>query len=145
MELFEKQEINQWLASPHNPESLVRKVYCVIIIATACRGGEVNDLRYCSVERINNMLSRITFRQKRMSVIGELENDILAAYLNAFPDNLKSGKLFKKLSWSNPSDGTPLLIRGTGCIIGKITMANYCKDIAKYLGLPEPDRFTGKL
>jgi Phage integrase family len=125
-------------------------VFCIIGLAFAARGGESNALLHSSVKKVSLILTLIRYRRLKQRgqlagpaiahITGVTENRIVAEYMALFNDEQKVGKFFKKLKWSTDA---VQVIQATKIVVGKNKMADYCKDIARYLGLPNPNSYTG--
>lgn len=81
----------------------------------------------------------IGFDASNTSVITEeLEVACIDRYIASFPKNERQGRFFRKLRATD--NGRRLL--GLKVIIGKNKVADFSKDVARAIGLPDPERFT---
>jgi len=78
---------------------------------------------------------------KNALITGKIEVDCLKLYLSTFESGMKDaadGRLWRKLTFTKQGK-----LVATKQKVGKNTIAEYGKDIAKYLQLPEPEKYTG--
>ena len=78
---------------------------------------------------------------KNALITGKIEVDCLKLYLSTFESGMKDaadGRLWCKLTFTK--QGKLVAAKQK---VGKNTIAEYGKDIAKYLQLPEPEKYTG--
>ena len=78
---------------------------------------------------------------KNALITGKIEVDCLKLYLSTFESGMKDaadGRLWRKLTFTK--QGKLVAAKQK---VGKNTIAEYGKDIAKYLQLPEPEKYTG--
>ena len=144
----------RFMECPNNEHNMPLKMFSVTAIAFAGRGCEVFGLPFDSVSKCvdskdGSEFYSITYERCSKSpgpgnvdgltqyVKGPVEMKVISDYPDCFPPEARKGRLFRKMCLRKGK------IVATNSVIGHNTAAEYGKVIAKALGLPDPERYTG--
>lgn len=134
-------EVKTFLEEAPDKIYLLKKVILIVGIAGACRRDElvkmvVDDIEDKESILIVNIPDSKTYNSRTFTVTNNATLDYLSIYrkyISLRPKNCTNRRLFLKYS-----NGT--------ChnqVVGMNSIAKVPKDIAQYLGLPEPCKYTG--
>lgn len=137
--------ISKFLLEAHDSEFLMKKVVLIFGIAGACRRDELVKMTTEDIQvNVSVIIVTITDSKSNKGRMFTITNDnnsrpnvdylaICKKYLNLRPKNPTSNRLFLKYD------------KGvcTNMVVGMNTIAKIPKDVANYLGLPEPEEYTG--
>ena len=154
---FSKDELLKFmLEAPNDEKFLLKKAYLVVAKAFAARGIEAVDVECCDIQHVQTTdgedMYYISYERskqrgltrdsdKNALITGRIEVDCLKMYLSTFESGMRDaaeGRLWRKLTANKEGK-----LLATKQKVGKNTIANYGKDIARYLQLPEPEKYTG--
>ncbi|KAF5298757.1 hypothetical protein FQR65_LT09626 [Abscondita terminalis] len=139
--IFNREQVNSYLSKADDDVHLMRKVALIIGVAGACRADELINL---SVDNINDLGSSLRIRfphaQKKVSrtfVITSREGEIDVLDLYRKYARLRPNKTNHRRFFIFYKDG-----KCTVQPVGKNTMGKVPNVIAKWLKLPNPERYT---
>jgi integrase len=148
---FEDEEVEDFIAYAENSyENIIAKVAVLIYLHCAGRKGELNDITWENMKKVDykdSSLWLITYHKEKQggrpelsqSLLGdEISNLVFNLYANCFKEEEKVGKFFRKLMWDNKK-GT---LRATKMHIGKSTLSEYPRTIAHWHGKDNAAMFT---
>ncbi|XP_047989509.1 uncharacterized protein LOC125228853 [Leguminivora glycinivorella] len=134
---FSPDDINKFIKEAHDDEYLAAKVALIFGIVGACRRQELHRLRFTDVEvyearifvKIYNAKSN-TYRV--FTITGEYF-ELVKKYISLRPDHCHTPSFFIHYQTG----------KYTSMSVGINQFGNLGKTIAKYLGLPNPELYTG--
>ena len=149
--VFSKHHIDAMYQLPDNEKTIVLKAFGAIAICFAGRPSEVHQVLWSDVSECRDENNSIFYkvkhsRKKRKGtklsldhiIIGNLEVLAVGNYVSLFPAPERKGKFFKYLC---TKDGK---IQPTKSNIGHNVTDAMGSQLACYLGLEEPNRYTGQ-
>eukprot|EP01031_Cornospumella_fuschlensis_P028042 gene28042-33861_t len=155
--VFTKEQIGYFLRLADTPQVLLQKAYCVLSIAFAARGYEACTLSFDMIASATNEQTKermycVTFQRAkntgpleshRAFVLGAEEVGVLDNYFSCFKDinkeRLNKGRFFRRLLLEHG------VLKATESVIGKNTLAQCGKLIARALDLEDPDMLHREL
>ncbi|XP_051164650.1 uncharacterized protein LOC127283675 [Leptopilina boulardi] len=136
-EVLTSDQIEQFLKEADDTEYLDIKVVLIIGVYGACRGGELCNLIVDDVKDIgSSFLIKIPdtkTHRPRSFVIESEDYQLVKKYMDLRPKDVKTSRFFL-----NYQKG-----RCTQQVIGKNKIGHMPQKIARYLGLEEPESYTG--
>jgi hypothetical protein len=149
---FDEEDLRRFYEMENTPDTIVRKFYSVIAKSFAGRGVECVDLQFENLKNIKiegKDYFIVEYQRAKQSdateitkisgsiISGDQELEIVNTY-NNIAGNEKHGRIFRKIIVD--STGNMRLHKQP---IGRNVLAKYGVDIAKWLCLDNPERYTG--
>lgn len=147
---FTKEQLKKFMNEAENtPYNMQVKAYVPLVLSFAARGIEAlfmdwSQLEYLPEKRMYYLTyDRVKTRgQNRESdqhslIVGKSECAALTAYINCFSAKEREGRFFRKLTQQGDK------VVSSKQVLGKNTLAEFGKYIAKWLNLPSPEKYTG--
>lgn len=134
---FSPDEINKFLKEAHDDEYLAAKVALIFGIVGACRRQELHRLQFTDVEVCGSRILVKIYNTKSntnrvFTVTGEYF-ELVKKYISLRPDHCCSPSFFIHYHAG----------KYTSMSVGINQFGNLGKTIAKFLGLPNPELYTG--
>ncbi|XP_059087488.1 uncharacterized protein LOC131883899 [Tigriopus californicus] len=158
---FEEAEINKFLreGNNHNAWILVRKAIAVVAICGGHRMAELRRLTFDDVSQVSNGFV-VQYQHFKKSGLKRIHSSYLIPYRGDKSDEICYGTILRtyieavnESLQKKPHKSKPLFFTGKnetkkGCVflnspVGINTLADTGKKIASWLGLPNPDGYTG--